>query len=571
MERIYPNVWGKGSLFAFSGLDGVTTYDNSMCGQLLAQHVGMTFDKEITELYLRWKNVEKYEFSIVASDIILGTANDRDPFGFLFVNENTFVGYCKNEQAIPICHGDLLQQVNLEDGVTFLGEDVCYAMAKVIKGDVLVFAFSRGKTQAQAEEQARQALDTDIAAVTAQKLAYFDCVPVLSDAVSMDRKRTLAKAFSVMKSQVYTPEAPFHQRWTTPDRLPHRKCWLWDSVFHAFGNYYIDPQLAYESVLSVFDVQHENGFIPHMFWPGGEYIHTQPPVLAWGLHELYRRSGKKEWIEACYDKLEKYLKWDVENRDADNNGLLEWFLEVDEINCLCGESGCDNSPRFDDVKPMDAIDFCCFMANEYRHMKELSKVLGKADKAESYDKLYQQMRDKINALLFDEEDGRYYDRELDSGKLKKVSAVTSFLPLFAGICNEEQAARLVADLQDPETFGTAFGVPTISKQDATYGSDMWRGPVWINFNYFIILGLREYGYTDLANQLQESTLRQIEQWYLKDGVIYEFFDCEARRSPSELARKAICLKPADDTVWVCAIRDFGWSSTLYATMVLDNH
>ncbi len=568
MERIYPNIWGRGALFAFSGLDGIATFENSMCGNLLAQRVGMAIDKEATELYLRWKNVERYDFSIVASDIILGTANACDPFGFVFVNENTIVGFGKKDQVIPVCHGDLLEQVNLHDGAAFLGEGVCYVLVKQIKGDMLVFSFSRGKDQCLAEQQARKALDTDIEAVTAQKLAYFDCVPVLPD-VSIERNRTLAKAFSVMKSQVYTPEAPFHQRWTTPDRLPHRKCWLWDSVFHALGNYHIEPQLAFESFASVFDVQHENGFIPHMFWPGGEYIHTQPPVLAWGLYELYRRSGKKEWVEAYYDKLEKYLKWDVENRDEDQNGLLEWFLEAEEINCICGESGCDNSPRFDDVKPMDAIDFSCFMASEYRAMKSLSQVLGKKDKQMHYDRLYREIRQKINELLYDEADGRYYDRELATGELKKVSAATSFLPLFAGVCDEAQAKRLVEDLQNPETFGTAFGVPSVSKQDATYGSDMWRGPVWINFNYLIIQGLREYGYTELAQRLQENTLQQIEYWYHKDGAIFEFYDSEGKKSPSELARKAVCLKPADDSVWLCAIRDFGWSNTLYAAMVIE--
>lgn len=565
----FPNVWGRGALFAFSGLDGTATF-GSMCGQLLAQHVGMAFDNEAAELYLRWRGVEKYTFSIVASDIILGTANDTDPFGFLFVDENTVVGFCKAGQAIPVCHADLLEETKLPDGNAFVGDGVAYTLAKQTTGERVIFAFSRGKELGTAQKQAKRALQTNITAVISQKTKYFESVPV-AEGMNEIRKMTLAKVFSVMKSQVYSPEDIFKQRWTTPDRLPHRKCWMWDSVFHALGNYYIEPKLAYDSIASVFDAQHENGFIPHMFWPGGQWDHTQAPVLAWGLHKLFRRDNDPEKIAPFFPKLERYMRWLLDNRDVNKNGLFEWYVDPEHSNCRCGESGCDNSPRFDDVCVMDAIDFSCFMANEYRSMAALAKALGNDEREQFYDELYRDICRKINDTLFDPVDGRYYDRELETGKLRKISAVTSFLPLFAGVCTEEQAACLVNDLHDPETFGTAFGIPSISRKDLVYGTDMWRGPVWINFNYFIILGLCDYGYTDYAAVLMEKTLSEIERWYEKDGVIYEFYDCEGKHSPTELARKAVCLNPIDDTVWVSSIRDYGWSNTLYAAMVIEGY
>ena len=387
MKNIYPDIWGRGAIFAFSGLDGTATFEGSMCGQLLAQHVGMAFDKETAELYLRWKGVGKYTFSIVASDIILGTANDSDPFGFLFVNENTVVGFCKAGQAIPIAHADLLEETKLTNGVAFSGDSVSYVLAKQIIGETLTYAFCRGDDLATAQAQAEQALQINISEVISQKQKYFDCVPAV-ERTSEIRKKTLAKTFSVMKSQVYTPEDLFKQRWTTPDRLPHRKCWLWDSVFHALGNYYIEPQLAYDSIASVFDIQHEDGFIPHMFWPGAESYHTQVPVLAWGLNKLYQRDNDPQKIAPFYEKLESYIQWFMANRDANKNGLFEWYVEPEHPNCRCGECGCDNSPRFDDVCVMDAIDFSCFMASEYRAMAALAKALGKEDREKYYSELY---------------------------------------------------------------------------------------------------------------------------------------------------------------------------------------
>ena len=565
----FPDIWGRGALFAFSGLDGTATF-GSLCGQLLAQHVGMTFDSEAAELYIRWKGVEKYDFSIVASDIILGAANGSDFFGFLFVNENTVLGFCKEGQGIPICHADLLEEVKLPNGSAFAGNEVVYVLEKRIDGERLVFAFSRGVDMETAQKQAQKALQMNISSVIAEKLSYFDCVPAV-EGISNTRQKTLAKVFSVMKSQVYSPEGIFQQRWTTPDRLPHRRCWLWDSVFHAMGNYYIEPQLAYDSIASVFDAQHEDGFIPIAFWPDGRWVHTQPPVLAWGLYKLYQWDQNPEKIAPFFSKLERYLRWVQDHRDVNKNGLFEWDVDPNDPNCRCGESGCDNSPRFDDVCFMDAIDYSSFMASEYRAMSALAKALGKEEREAYYNELYRNICDKINETLFDTQEGRYYDREVESGKLRKISAVTSFLPLFAGVCSEEQAACLVKDLQNPQTFGTTFGVPSISRNDPVYGTDMWRGPVWINFNYFVISGLREYGYHDLADTLREKTLSEIERWYEKDGVIYEFYDCEGEHSPHELARKDVHLNPLDDTVWVCAIRDYGWSSTLYAAMVIEGY
>ena len=84
----------------------------------------------------------------------------------------------------------------------------------------------------------------------------------------------------------------------------------------------------------------------------------------------------------------------------------------------------------------------------------------------------------IELHLYDAEDGRYYDRGIVSGQIKRVAAVSSFLPLFAGVCSPERAEVLLSDLQDPATFQTALGVPSVAVSDPTFGSDMWRGPVW---------------------------------------------------------------------------------------------
>ncbi len=568
MNRIYPKIWGKGALFAFSGLDGINTFEDSMCGQLLGDRIGIAFDRCAVELYLHLREARDFEFSIVASDIITGRLNGQQEFGFLFVEQDTLLGFCPKGPAVVCCHGDLLEEQIYDGHLAFSGQNVSYVFATCEKEGRILFSLAKGREIRAAADRAEKAFDRNIRQVIDKKLAFFDKVPQLSQ-LSEQENMTLAKCFSVMKSQIYTAEGQFGQRWTTPDRLPHKQLWLWDSVFHSMGNVYLEPQLAYESICSVLDTQRSDGFIPHAAWPEGISSITQPPVIAWGLYKLYEQTGHKERLEERYAELEKYLAWNQTHRDTNHNHLFEWDVNPDDVHCRCDESGMDNSPRFDNVKRMDAIDFSCYMANEARYMKKISELLGKKEKAAYYEALFCSIKDSVNGILFDSEDGRYYDRETESGKFRKVSAVSSFLPLFAGVCSQETAKRLARDLFDPKTFGTCFGVPSISVQDATFGEDMWRGPVWINYNYFIINGLREYGYTAEADKMRDDTIAVITEWYLREGVIFEYYDCDNRMSPSELSRKGPALRPADMSARFTSIKDYGWSAALFAAMVME--
>ena len=568
MSLLLPNVWGRGALFSYSGLLGECHFD-SLCGQLLQDHLGMRLDKRAGEFYFL-PRTDQCKLEIVACDIIQGVLNGEDPFAFLALNQNTFVGYAPKRVASFVFHSISPEgALEIEGGKGCQYRGNCYACFSEEQGENIVFSVAKATEKAAAIAAAKEGLKADIPAIAAQRIAFFEKVPQIASLTEMQQK-TLAKAFSIMKGQVNTAEGIFRQRWTTPNRIPHKRLYHWDSAFHSLGNVYIDPQLAFETIRSTLDSRYEDGEIPCSASPAGPATpETQPPLLAWAVYRLFKATGRIDWVEACWQDLVDYLDWNFKNRDNNHNLLFEWYLDETLPNCRCGESGMDNTPRFDGVTPMDCVDFSGFMANEMRYMSALAKVLGKEEQALGYARLYQKIGDQINKYLYDEQDGRYYDRFLNSGQFNKCPTVACFAPLFAGVCPPDRAKKLAADLMNPETFGLTHMVPTVAANDETFSTDYWRGGTWICYNYLIEQGLREAGFAAEADRIVDDTIDMISHWYGREGCIFEVYDPKGVLSPSELHRKGPSPNPTYPGAKHQIVRDFGWSATLYTAMIME--
>ena len=138
--------------------------------------------------------------------------------------------------------------------------------------------------------------------------------------------------------------------------------------------------------------------------------------------------------------------------------------------------------------------------------------------------------------------------------------VSSFLPLFAGVAPPERAERLAKLIEDPAFFGTPLPLPSVAKNHPDYGKDMWRGGVWINYNYMIAEGLRESGFAALAEELKEKTLREVERVFEATGNIFEFYDPECKTEPWRLPRKGPQPEVPDYRVKYHAITDYHWTA-----------
>lgn len=549
-----PKKWGQGQLFAFSALDGESFFSDDFAGILSGDKIGVIFQTKCRRT-LFFSNAEP-DFRCVASDmILLGNAS------VLFAKRHLVTG--------EICdNADVFVSVDGECEVTRIGDTQIHNTADGEYTALLKrngrFAFAYACDANKAAELCDEGMAIDLEGLKAQKKKLYENLSVRDSGYAP----LYSKCISVMKSQLYSPEGNIKRIWSTPDRLPHRNMWLWDSVFHAIGHRNLNAELAENLILALFDVQREDGFIPHMALPDSASQITQPPVICWGARLVYEKSGNKEFLKTVYEKNRKFLIWCRENRRKSERELYSWHTNP-ELNNRCDESGMDNSPRFDTASDLYAIDLSCYMANEARFMHKVAEELNDSEGAEEFLEWHKKIKAEINSTLWCEEDGFYYDYDIPNGCFNKVQSVASFLPVFAGVCDENQCRKLVEHLENPDEFGTEFPIPSISKKDKTFGSDMWRGPVWINYNYMISKGLVQYGYDSLSEKIREKTLSVINEWYNRTGTVYEFYDSENRTPPFCFNRKGEVTEPYDFRIKYQAIRDYGWSCTLALDLLCE--
>lgn len=556
-----PKKWGQGQLFAFSALDGNSYFSDDFAGMLSVDRIGIRFFSK-THRELAMTNVAgpNLEFDAVTGDYIAFHFPNQEKMRIVYAKEHLIVGNVSGsvtpavfvEGRCIVAYSGNTEIHDTQDGdFTALRQE----------GNRFAFAFGHSREQVLA--LIADGFDLDIDAIENARVAFYEKHGLRDDKPYAD---LYAKCLSVMKTQLYSPEADFKTIWSTPDRLPHKNLWLWDSVFHALGHRHIDNSLAEDLIRAVWVHQGEDGFIPHMANVETISHITQPPVLGWGIWQLFQTSGNKDFLADGYVHNKRFLTWCRENRRLSDKEIYSWQT-TDDINCRCDESGMDNSPRFDTHDPLYAIDFSCFMANEARCMAKIAESLGYEADALHYQHWFEQIAADVNDVLWSEEDKFYFDYNTVTHAQHKVWSVSSFLPLFAGICSDEQAKWLLAHLQDPDSFATPFPIPSISKKDPTFGSDMWRGPVWINYNYMISLGLAEYGFRDFADELVEKTIRFMNQWYQRTGTIYEFYDSSNEKGPGMLNRKGLAFEPYNIEIRLQAIRDYGWSCTLLCDLL----
>jgi Glycosyl hydrolase family 63 C-terminal domain len=390
-------------------------------------------------------------------------------------------------------------------------------------------------------------------------------MPVRDLAQRRERMRIAVDALFARNRQ--TGWAPWCEReydFVCPSNGTYPFQWFWDSCFHAIALSHVDPVRAEAELTSLLANQHDDGFVSHVtFWQRERYegmLSTyaiayrspwlsdsmQPPVLAEAVAAVADRGRGSAFLAEVIDGVRRFYDWCDTARDPDGDGLIA-VLQPDE-------TGLDHSPKFDaylgitdeehasftaawhrvadpydtagrDLDAMFALDgfvvedvmVNTIYAENLRVLADLLERVGDAVGAGGY-------RDRadrtVHALLsrcWDPGRGLFFDLAGAQERWLEANTVTSLFPLLLVDLDDAIVARLETHLRDPAGYDAPYPVPSVARNQPSYrpgvvgGSLVWRGPTWINANWYLARGLLRHGRQDLAERIIDASAALIER------------------------------------------------------------
>ncbi len=225
------------------------------------------------------------------------------------------------------------------------------------------------------------------------------------------------------------------------------------------------------------------------------------PLFAWAEFNLYHKTANKKRVKDVLPVLQKYVAW-LDATFKQPNGLYAVPLSATTM---------DNAPR---EKAKYLVDFNAAMAVNALYISAMGDILNDKEVSFQYKRLYFSLKTRINSLMWDNDDGFYYDLDEEEKRLP-VKTIAGYWPLLAEIPNDDKAERIIDRLSDPGDFGAEHPFPTVAVSDPSFDQDGdgYRGSVFPPFTFMVIKGLEKYNRWDLA---RECAIRHL--YYVLDSM-----------------------------------------------------
>lgn len=408
----------------------------------------------------------------------------------------------------------------------------------------------------------------------------------------MDRKELEEKAREILLTNLRRGVAGWNGKefsFVVPSLRGYPFQWFWDSCFHAIALIHLDREQAQAEMATLLSGALPNGFIPHIiFWEmekqpdflsrnivgmTSPYYSstTQPPIIAYAVERVYQATRDDAFKEAALPKLTAFYRWLRESRDPDGDSLIAVIQPE--------EAGTDCSPKYDEIlgleeltnqgfiaalkkvyaayEPMRGDDHRILAADIFHvedvlvnsiyafSLRALARMLGGSPEAAEFNREADKTLEALLSKCWDEEAGAFFDLSGVAETPIKVVTISSLMPLILDDLPRPIVERLVDRwIISPEDFWLPYPLPSVPASNPKFlpGNPrgfIWRGPTWINTNWFLSHALWRHGYPQLADTIVAKSHEAIEKSGFRE--YYHPYTAEG-----------------------LGARDFGWS-----TLILD--
>lgn len=295
--------------------------------------------------------------------------------------------------------------------------------------------------------------------------------------------------------------------------------WSWDSWKHAVALVNFHPELAKNSMRSMFDFQNEAGMIADCVYfddKENNWRDTKAPLASWAVWEIYKATKDSTFLREMLPALEKYHSWWYAQRDVNKNGLCEYGSTDGSSIAARWESGMDNAVRFDSIQMLEtqtdafsmnveSVDLNAYLAEEKKYLSYICEVLLYPAKSSQYKNESNALTKRVQEHFFSTKTGFFHDYNISSKQHILAMGPEGWIPLWTETATINQAALVEKKLSNPMNFSSFVPFPTLDASHPKFNptKGYWRGPVWLDQAYFGIRGLEKYGFKDQATKLKK--------------------------------------------------------------------
>jgi alpha,alpha-trehalase len=163
-----------------------------------------------------------------------------------------------------------------------------------------------------------------------------------------------------------------------------------------------------------------------------------------------------------------------------------------------------------------------------KDLEQMSRWMGHSTDADKWNQRAEARKKLIVRYLWDQQQGLFFDFNLETGQKSSYRYASTFYPLWAGLATPEQAKAVLRNLTVFERPGGLAMSPeqTGAQWDLPYG--------WGNIEMVAIDGLRRYGFNTEADRVSYEFVSMVAENFRRDGNIREKYNVVTRSSESSV-------------------------------------